>query len=120
MARIPRKPDPRDLRKAASIFRVLSHPDRLYLACRLSSGRPATQKELIEETGLPQSTMARHIGSLRDLGLVQATRNGQEVLLQMGSPVAGNLMAAVCRWVHPETGEQFARDYAALARTSRR
>ena len=47
MKRDPRNPDPRDLRRAASIFKVLSHPDRLRLACLLSSGTPTTQKELI-------------------------------------------------------------------------
>jgi DNA-binding transcriptional ArsR family regulator len=118
--RDPQNPDPRDLRRAASIFKVLSHPHRLHLACLLSNGEPTTQRELIDELGLPQSTMARHLASLRDLGLIEATRSGQEVLLRMGSRLTGELMAAVCAWVHPEAGEQFRRDYAALARGRRR
>ena len=116
----PCNPDPRDLRRAASLFKALSHPDRLRLACLLSGGGTTTQKELTEVLGLPQSTVARHVATLRDLGLIQATREGQRVLLRMEGPVTGDLITAVCRWVHPETGEQFARDYAALARPARR
>jgi DNA-binding transcriptional ArsR family regulator len=107
-----RNPDPQDLRRAAGIFKVLSHPARLQVACLLMTGSPMTQKQLIEKLGWPQSTMARHVSALRRLGLVTATRSGQEVLLEMGSPVAEHLMDAVCEWVHPETGEQFSGNLA--------
>ena len=99
----PMKPDPTDLKRAARLFKALSHPARLMIACRLCSGRPATQKELIKEFGWPQSTMARHLKALRDDGLVTATREGSEVFLEVGSPITGELMAVVCAWVHPET-----------------
>jgi hypothetical protein len=69
--------------------------------------------------GLPQSTVARHVATRRDLGLIQATRDGQRVLLRMEGPAAGDLMAAVCEWVHPETRERLRREYPALAGGSR-
>jgi len=100
--------DPQDVRRAANIFKVLSHPHRLQITCRLSDGGTYTQKELIEELGWPQSTMARHLARLRDAGLISATRDGQEIRLQLAGPIAEELMSAVCGWVHPETGESFA------------
>ena len=100
-------PQPQDLRRAAGIFKVLSHPSRLRIVCRLFDGRPTTQKELVRDLGWPQSSVARHLAELRSAGLVKATRQGAEVQLEIGSAVAGQLMAAVCDWVHPETGEKF-------------
>jgi hypothetical protein len=52
--------------------------------------------------------MARHLTRLRDPGSITATRDGQEIRLQLAGPVAKELMASVCAWVHPETGESFA------------
>jgi ArsR family transcriptional regulator len=100
--------DPQDVRRAAGIFKVLSHPHRLQITCRLADGEIYTQKQLIEEFGWPQSTMARHLARLRDAGLITATRDGQEVHLQLAGSVAKELMSVVCEWVHPETGESFA------------
>jgi ArsR family transcriptional regulator len=100
--------DPNDVRRAANIFKALSHPHRLQITCCLSDGRTCTQKELVEEFGWPQPTMARHLAKLRDAGLIMATRDGQEVRLQVAGPLAKDLMTAVCQWVHPETGESFA------------
>jgi DNA-binding transcriptional ArsR family regulator len=107
--------DPKDVRRAASIFKVLSHPDRLSIVCRLFKCPGTTQKELIEELGWPQSTMARHIGQLRDKGLIEATRQGTEIKLELAGDVTQHLMSAMCSWVHPETGEQFTEEYREAA-----
>lgn len=101
------EPQQQDARRAANIFKALSHPDRLLVVCKLFDGRPTTQKDLVDQLGWPQSTVARHLSCLRAAGLVKATRQGAEVRLEIGSPVAGRLMSAVCEWVHPETGEHF-------------
>jgi ArsR family transcriptional regulator len=101
------EPNQQDLRRAANIFKVLSHPDRLRIVCQLFDGRPTTQRDLIDRLEWPQSTVSRHLSALRSAGLVKATRHGTAVRLEIGSPVAGQLMSAVCDWVHPETGEHF-------------
>lgn len=101
------EPSRQDLRRAANIFKVLSHPDRLRIVCQLFDGRPTTQKDLVDRLEWPQSTVSRHLSALRSAGLVTATRHGTEMRLNIGSPVAGQLMSAVCDWVHPETGEHF-------------
>lgn len=108
--------DPDDIRRAASIFKALSHPSRLKIACQLFDGRCTTQKELIRELGWPQSTMARHLSALRDRGLIKATRRGHEVELELGSAVTRELLKTVCVWVHPETGERFTGDLSAVGK----
>jgi len=107
----PLTADPKDLNRAATIFKVLSHPARLTIVCRLFGVDGITQKELIEELGWPQSTMARHIGQLRERGLIEATRQGAEIRLELAGDVTRNLMTAMCDWVHPETGDQFTPAY---------
>lgn len=111
MRRTPFDPD---LHRAARLFRALGHPDRVLLACRLMSRR-ATQTELLAETRFPQSTLARHIASLRDAGLLRARRNGSHVDLELDDTVTA-LLDAVCRWVHPVTGEQFQAPLAVVPR----
>ena len=93
-------PTPREMARAVSLFKVLSHPDRVRLACSLGDGRTTTQKELVEEFGWPQSTAARHITALRNAGLVSAERDGSEVLLRMANPVVLDILQTVCDWVH--------------------
>ena len=85
-------PTPREMRRAVSLFKVLSHPDRVRLACSLGDGRITTQKQLVEEFGWPQSTAARHIIALRNAGLVSAERDGSEVLLRMANPIVLDLL----------------------------
>lgn len=94
------KVTPAGIDKAVELFKVLAHPDRLRLACALGDGRVTTQKELVEEFGWPQSTAARHVAALRSAGLVLAERDGTEVHLRLGNPVALQLFETVCDWVH--------------------
>lgn len=100
----PDRVTPADMDRAVGLFKVLAHPDRLRLACALGDGRVTTQKELVDEFGWPQSTAARHVAALRLAGLITAQRDGQEVHLRLGTPVALLLLETVCAWVHGEEG----------------
>jgi len=100
-------PSAADVHRATRIFKALSHPHRVRLACALANRRTATQKDLLDEFGWPQSTMARHLAEMRESGLIRAERRGNQVYLGLEGTVTPRLLAAVCQWVHPETGEQF-------------
>ena len=93
--------DPDELRRAALVFKSLSHPARLEIACRLAEAS-ATQKELVAAMGLPQSSMARLLVPLRDLGLVSGERRGPEIELSVGSPIIRQLVESVCAWLHED------------------
>jgi DNA-binding transcriptional ArsR family regulator len=97
-----RKSTPEERRQAAALFKVLSHPHRLRLACAVGEKSVTTQRDLIRELGWPQSTMARYLADLRAAGLVAAERDGAEVLLSLGDPIGLHLLDAVCRWMHGE------------------
>jgi ArsR family transcriptional regulator len=106
-------PDPQDVRRAAKIFKALAHPQRLRIVCTLTEQNVTTEKALVDEFGLPQSTVNRHLSVLKECGVVGATRDGTRVLVELAGPTASQLMDAVCKWVHPETGEQFSGNLAA-------
>jgi DNA-binding transcriptional ArsR family regulator len=108
------EPNPQDVRRATKIFKALSHPQRLRIVCKLAELRVATERELVEEFGLPQSTVNRHLSVLKECGVVAAQRAGTRVLVELAGPMAGQLMNAVCQWVHPETGERFSGSLAAI------
>lgn len=110
-------PPAADIHRAAHIFKALAHPHRVRLACSLANGRVATQKELLDELGWPQSTMARHLAGMRVQGLINAHRNGNQVYLGLEGTITPGLLAAVCDWVHPETGEQFKSHLAPAVET---
>jgi len=111
------RPSAGDIHRAALIFKALAHPHRIRLACCLANGRTATQKQLLDELGWPQSTMARHLAGLRSRGLIHAERRGNQVSLSLESTVTPRLLAAVCAWVHPDTGEQFGSHLVSAAET---
>lgn len=95
------QPSPAEIKQAARVFKALSHPDRLRLTCLLAERDSATQKELVEELGWPQSTVARHLGTLRERGLIVGRRQGAEVQLE-ATPLPRLLLDTVCAWMHPE------------------
>ncbi len=99
---LPLRRDPQDIARAARIFKALSHPGRLEIACRLADMK-ATQKEIVAAMDLPQSSVARLLNPLRELDLISGVRRGQEVDLSVSSPVIGKLVESVCDWLHGET-----------------
>lgn len=100
------EPSRGELARAAQVFKALSHPDRLLLACLLAERtRATTQHELVEELGWPQSTVARHVGTLRDQGLLTGTREGAEVLLET-TALPRSLLDSVCGWLDPVGGRR--------------
>lgn len=92
-----------DLHHAAGLFKVLGHPERMRIAARLADGAPLTQHQLLEDLPWAQSTMARHIGLMRERGVIACTRRGNEVELRLADALVPELLRLV-------------RHYAALTR----
>ncbi len=96
---------PEDIARAAKVFKALSHPGRLEIACRLAED-DSTQTALVRAMGLPQSSVARLLVPLRDLELVKGERQGQEVRLSVGDPIIAELVQSVCGWLHPDAQQE--------------
>ncbi|RZU99439.1 metalloregulator ArsR/SmtB family transcription factor [Spiribacter vilamensis] len=61
------------------IFRLLGEETRLRAALLLQQRPELCVCELTEATGVSQPKMSRHLGHLRDVGLVETRRSGQWV-----------------------------------------
>lgn len=66
------------LADAAQLFKVLGSESRLWLL-RLIAEEPRTVGALVEATGLSQPLVSQHLRTLRQAGLVSATRRSKEV-----------------------------------------
>jgi DNA-binding transcriptional ArsR family regulator len=101
----PMKRSPQEIARAAQVFKALSHPQRLRVACQLMDGECPSQKQLVEELDLPQSTVARLLEPLRRSGLVVGVRRGAELHLSAQGEVLGRMLDAMCQLVHEQSGE---------------
>ncbi|MHC4765820.1 MAG: ArsR/SmtB family transcription factor [Planctomycetota bacterium] len=64
-----------------AFFRALADPTRLALLVRLAGcRRPATVSELACCTPVDVSVVSRHLAILRDAGMVEARKQGKQVL----------------------------------------
>ena len=89
------RPTELDIRRAAGLFKVLGHPERIRIAFRLAAHPSLTQHELLEDLPWAQSTLARHVGLMRERGLIEATRHGNEVYLKLADDLVPQLLELV-------------------------
>ena len=85
----------KQLDAVARLFSVLSEPNRLALLQALQSG-PLSVSELIEECGMKQANVSRHLAVLHDHRLVKRERNGVSVRYEIADPMIFSLCNLVC------------------------
>lgn len=76
--------------RAANKLKVLSDPTRVAILYELLKGRqhnPSTVTELASQFGLSQPTVSVHVKMLREAGLVQAERDGNQVFYRADEAV---------------------------------
>lgn len=83
----------------AEICRTLSHPLRIAILHHLAEG-PKGVNALARELDITQPNASQHLSVMRSAGLVEAERDGREVLYRLADPdviVACDQMARVMR-----------------------
>lgn len=83
----------------AEICRILSHPLRIAILHRLAEG-PRGVNALARELDITQPNASQHLSVMRTAGLVEAERDGREVLYRLADPdvmIACDQMARVMR-----------------------
>ena len=89
-------------------FRALADPTRREILRLLRNG-PKTSGEIAEEFPTAWATVSRHLGALRDAGLILSERNGQQIVYELNTTVFQDLMTQIMEWfggmdASPETG----------------
>ena len=79
----------------AARLRLISHPDRLLMICRMDEDEVAV-RELVEITGLSQSSVSQHLAMLREEGAVNVRGEAQTRFYSLADPVLRNIIHALC------------------------
>jgi ArsR family transcriptional regulator len=82
------------LEAAVEGLRVIAHPVRLAVLCRLAAGMKNVG-ELQESTGTTQSNLSQHLAKLRLLGLVSCERRSQHIYYRLTDPGFLRIIEAV-------------------------
>ena len=79
----------------ASRLKLMSHPERLLMLCRMDEGEVSVT-ELVELTGLSQSSVSQHLAMLRAEGVVMIRGEAQTRFYSLKDPVVRDIIRALC------------------------
>ena len=93
-------PEDRTLLKAnatamAARLKMMSHPERLVMLCRMDEGEVSVG-ELVELTGLGQSSVSQHLAMLREEGVVAIRGEAQIRYYRLSDPIVSAIIHALC------------------------
>lgn len=76
----------------SDVFSALAHPVRREVLRLLRDG-PMTAGALADRFDVAKPTMSRHFATLKDAGLIQAEKSGNQIRYRLNVSVAEDLMA---------------------------
>ncbi len=84
------------------VFKALADPTRREILRLLRDG-PQTSGQIAERFATSWPTVSRHLGQLRDAGLILAERDGQQIVYELNTTVFADLVNHLMEWVRPDT-----------------
>jgi ArsR family transcriptional regulator len=81
-------------------FKALADPTRREILRLLRNG-PRTSGEIAEHFPTAWATVSRHLGQLRDAGLILSERQGQQIVYELNTTVFDDLIEHMLDWVKP-------------------
>ncbi len=88
--------DAHGYKEQARVMRMLANESRLAIIGLLRK-REHNVGEIVDELGLDQSTVSKHLAMLRNAGLVEDTRNGNKVAYALALPCVIEVCSCVER-----------------------
>lgn len=83
-------------RQASRLIRPLASEQRLLILCLLMDGEKAV-RDLMELTGLRQSTLSQHLSRLRVGGLIKSRREAQRVFYSLTGHESHQVLLSIAR-----------------------
>ena len=81
-------------------FRALADPTRRAILRRLRDG-PHTSGDIAAEFPIAWASVSRHLGILRDAGLVRAERDGQQMIYALNTTVVQDVVEHLLELAEP-------------------
>ncbi len=89
-----------DLQQISAVLAALADPHRLWLVCNLAGrGGPATLTQASSCCGVHLSGVSRHLGKLRAVGIVEAHKQGREVLHRLKRAELAQTLRDLADWL---------------------
>ena len=104
------------LDRIAHRLKALADPTRLAILHRLETG-PLCVRDLTSELSARQANVSKHLGILRQTGLVSSTRSGAEVHYALADPTALEICRLVCASLEKQACEALEELGAGLTNT---
>lgn len=104
---MPRRLSPEILELIAERFRVLAEPARLLILNVLLDGERSVS-ELVDETGLNQANVSKHLGLLRSSGYVDRRKEGLYAFYSVSDDSVSELCDIMCGRLEVQFEEQSA------------
>jgi DNA-binding transcriptional ArsR family regulator len=82
-------------------FKALADPTRREIVRLLRDG-PRTSGEIADHFPSAWATISRHLGQLRDAGLILSERQGQQIVYELNTTVLDDLVEHILDWVKPK------------------
>ncbi|MCJ2188662.1 ArsR/SmtB family transcription factor [Novosphingobium beihaiensis] len=79
----------------AARLKLMSHPERLLMLCRMDEGEVSVS-ELVELSGLSQSSVSQHLALLREEGIVAIRGEAQTRYYSLKDEVVRAIIHALC------------------------
>lgn len=82
------------IQKLADKFKVLSNPNRVSILLCLLNGQSNVTK-IQDCLNIPQSTVSKHLGILKNAGVIEGERNGLEVIYSIVDDGVKNMILSL-------------------------
>jgi DNA-binding transcriptional ArsR family regulator len=83
------------LERAATVLRLLAHPQRLRIVEYLEQHGSAPVHDLMDYLSLPQAVTSQHLTVMKRAGIVQAVRRGREVWYTLADPRCASILHCI-------------------------
>ena len=80
-------------------FRALADPTRRDIV-QLLRGGPLTSGEIAQHFPVAWATISRHLGLLKEAGLITGERHGQQVVYELNMTVLEDVVQHLLSWIH--------------------
>lgn len=79
----------------AGRLKLMSHPERLLMLCRMDEGEVSVT-QLVELSGLSQSSVSQHLAMLREEDVVTIRSEAQTRYYSLKDPIVRGVIHALC------------------------
>ncbi len=83
-----------------AVFRALGDPTRRKIV-KLLRKQALTSGEIADRFPTSWATISRHLGVLKDAGLITAERNGNSIIYELNATVLQELVEHLIDWTNP-------------------